>query len=258
MKTCMVLLKKEWFEALKSGRLIWLPIAMMIVGLTQPLSLYYMPEIIENAGNLPDGVAINFTMPSGNEVMISTLSQFSVLGTALLIFSVMGSVANERNQGVLALIMSRPVPAVYYILSKWIVHSVIGAGSFAAGYGLAYYYVHMLFDGTDSARFLSSLGVYSLWVVFVMTAGLLGSTVFRSIGAAAAAGIGLVAAVSLAVSLSPDHTVWLPSVLRAQADHMLLHGDWSDFFGWTLAASVLCIVVLAALSVWCFRRYKTY
>ncbi|PNB37357.1 hypothetical protein C1X64_39960, partial [Pseudomonas sp. GW456-E7] len=76
----MTLVEKEWLEGWKSGKLIWLPIAMMIVGLTQPLTIYYMPEIIEHGGNLPDGMKISFTMPSGSEVMVSTLSQFNTLG----------------------------------------------------------------------------------------------------------------------------------------------------------------------------------
>ncbi|MBO3764401.1 ABC transporter permease subunit [Bacillus subtilis subsp. subtilis] len=198
MKVMTALLQKEWLEGWKSGKLVWLPIAMMIVGLTQPLTIYYMPDIIAHGGNLPDGMKISFTVPSGSEVMVSTLSQFNTLGMALIIFSVMGCVANERNQGVTALIMSRPVTAAHYIVSKWLTQSVIGILSFAAGYGLAYYYVRLLFEDASFSRFATSLGLYALWVIFIVTAGLAGSTIFRSVGAAAACGIGLTAAVSFA------------------------------------------------------------
>lgn len=190
MKVMITLLQKEWLDGWKSGKLIWLPIAMMIVGLTQPLTIYFMPEIIEHGGNLPDGMKISFAMPSGSEVMVSTLSQFNTLGMALVIFSVMGSVANERNQGVTSLIMSRPVTAAHFIVSKWLTQSVIGIASFAAGYGLAYYYIRLLFEDTSFSRFAVSLGLYALWIMFMVTAGLAGSTMFRSLGAAAAAGIG--------------------------------------------------------------------
>lgn len=50
MNVMMTLLQKEWLEGWRSGKLIWLPIAMMIVGLTQPLTIYYMPEIIAHGG----------------------------------------------------------------------------------------------------------------------------------------------------------------------------------------------------------------
>lgn len=231
---------------------------MMIVGLTQPLTIYYMPEIIEHGGNLPDGMKISFTMPSGSEVMVSTLSQFNTLGMALIVFSVMGSVANERNQGVTSLIMSRPVTAVNYIMSKWLTQSVIGIASFAAGYGLAYYYIQLLFEDTSFSRFAGSLGLYALWIMFIVTAGLAGSTMFRSLGAAAAAGIGLTAAVSFVVSLFPDGAKWLPATLCKQAEHIILHGERANFFGWSLTFSILCIVLLAMFSVWRFRRYKSY
>lgn len=258
MKVMLTLLQKEWLEGWKSGKMIWLPIAMMIVGLTQPLTIYYMPEIIEHGGNLPDGMKISFTVPSGSEVMVSTLSQFNTLGMALIIFSVMGSVANERNQGVTSLIMSRPVTSAHYIVSKWLTQSVIGIGAFAAGYGLAYYYVRLLFEHTSFSRFAASLGLYALWIMFIVTAGLAGSTMFRSLGVAAAFGIGLTAAVSFAVSLFPDGAKWLPAELCKQAEHILTHGERTDFFGWSLTFSILCIVLLAVFSVWRFRRYESY
>ncbi|MGG1242199.1 ABC transporter permease subunit [Bacillus cabrialesii] len=258
MKVMLTLLKKEWLEGWKSGKLIWLPLAMMIVGLTQPLTIYYMPEIIEHGGNLPDGMKISFTVPSGSEVMVSTLSQFNTLGMALIIFSVMGCVANERNQGVTSLIMSRPVTAAHYIVSKWLTQSVIGIGAFAAGYGLAYYYVRLLFEHTSFSHFAASLGLYALWIMFIVTAGLAGSTMFRSLGAAAAFGIGLTAAVSFAVSLFPDGAKWLPAELCKQAEHILLHGESADFFAWSLIFSILCIMLLAMFSVWRFQRYESY
>ncbi|MDO3661945.1 ABC transporter permease [Bacillus sp. C28GYM-DRY-1] len=258
MKVMITLLQKEWLDGWKSGKLIWLPIAMMIVGLTQPLTIYYMPEIIEHGGNLPDGMKISFTMPSGSEVMVSTLSQFNTLGMALIVFSVMGCVANERNQGVTSLIMSRPVTAVHYIVSKWLTQSVIGIASFAAGYGLAYYYIQLLFEDTSFSRFAGSLALYALWIMFIVTAGLAGSTMFRSLGAAAAAGIGLTAAVSFVVSLFPDGAKWLPATLCKQAEHIILHGERANFFGWSLTFSILCIVLLAMFSVWRFRRYESY
>lgn len=190
--------------------------------------------------------------------MVSTLSQFNTLGMALVIFSVMGSVANERNQGVTALIMSRPVTAAHYLVSKWLIQSVIGIMSFAAGYGLAYYYVRLLFEDASFSRFAASLGLYALWVIFIVTAGLAGSTIFRSVGAAAACGIGLTAAVSFAVSLFPDGAKWLPAEICKQAEHILLHGERADFFGWSLTFSILCIMLLAVFSVWRFRRYESY
>lgn len=154
--------------------------------------------------------------------------------------------------------MSRPVTAAHFIVSKWLTQSVIGIASFAAGYGLAYYYIRLLFEDTSFSRFAVSLGLYALWIMFMVTAGLAGSTMFRSLGAAAAAGIGLTAAVSFAVSLFPDGAKWLPAELCKQAEHILLHGERADFFGWSLTFSILCIVLLAMFSVWRFRRYESY
>lgn len=82
---------------------------------------------------------------------------------------------------------------------------------------------------TDRVAKYNQLLLYALWVIFIVTAGLAGSTIFRSVGAAAACGIGLTAAVSFAVSLFPDGAKWLPAEICKQAEHILLHGERADF-----------------------------
>lgn len=109
MNTFLVLFKKEMLEAWRDKKLIWLPIVMSILAISQPISLYYMPEILEKSVNLPEGAVIKLPVPTGAEVLAGTLSQFGTIGTAIVILSVMGSIAHERNSGSLSLLMARPV-----------------------------------------------------------------------------------------------------------------------------------------------------
>ncbi len=71
---------------------------------------------------------------------------------------------------------------------------------------------------------------------------------FRSLGATAASGIGLTAAVSFAVSLFPDGAKWLPVALCKQAEHILLHGE--SGFLW-MVAHILHFVHHASGHVFC-------
>ncbi|MBS4161836.1 ABC transporter permease subunit, partial [Klebsiella pneumoniae] len=161
MNSFYMLFQKEWTESWKDGKLFWLPAVLILLGLIQPLSLYYMPQIIDMAGNLPEGAVIDIPRPRSEEVMASTLSQFSTVGTAIFVFSVMGSIVNERNQGSLSLVMARPVSPLQYIGSKWLQHVLLVLASFAVSYGLAFYYTNLLFGKVEFERFLFSLSVYS-------------------------------------------------------------------------------------------------
>ncbi len=62
MNRFTVLMKKEWLDAKRSYKILWLPVVFIFLGMLQPLSSFYLPEILKVASGLPDGMAI--TLPS--------------------------------------------------------------------------------------------------------------------------------------------------------------------------------------------------
>jgi len=38
----IILLKKEWLEMLRSYRIVWLPLLFILLGISDPLTNYYM------------------------------------------------------------------------------------------------------------------------------------------------------------------------------------------------------------------------
>ncbi|WP_254926373.1 ABC transporter permease [Bacillus licheniformis] len=240
------------------GKLLWLPVILILLGLIQPLSLYYMPQIIDMAGNLPEGSVIDIPRPRGEEVMASTLSQFGTVGTAIFVFSVMGSIVHERNQGSLSLVMARPVSPLQYIGSKWLQQVLLVLVSFAASYGLAFYYTNLLFGKVEFDRFLFSLSVYSIWIIFVMSVTMFFSALFRHIGGIAGMSICFIAFVSLAGSLFPRFTEWMPDKAKSQADYFIMHGSWDHAFGWMVFSSLGIVILLFMCTVFVFKRYESY
>ncbi|MEC1259110.1 ABC transporter permease [Bacillus swezeyi] len=258
MNSFYILFQKEWKESWKDGKLLWLPVVLILLGLIQPISLYYMPQIIDMAGNLPDGAVIDIPKPGGEEVLVSTLSQFGTVGTAIFVFSVMGSIVNERNHGSLSLIMARPVNPIHYIGSKWLAQVLLVLASFTVSYGLAFYYTNLLFGKVGIDRFLLSLSVYSVWIVFVMTVTLFFSALFRHIGGVAGGSITLIAAVSLAGSLFPRFTEWTPDKAKSQASYIIMHGSWDGTFAWMMFSSAGIVFLLFMCTAFVFKRYESY
>ncbi|OAZ61931.1 ABC transporter permease [Bacillus licheniformis] len=258
MNSFFMLFQKEWTESWRGGKLLWLPVILILLGLIQPLSLYYMPQIIDMAGNLPEGSVIDIPRPRGEEVMASTLSQFGTVGTAIFVFSVMGSIVHERNQGSLSLVMARPVSPLQYIGSKWLQQVLLVLVSFAASYGLAFYYTNLLFGKVEFDRFLFSLSVYSIWIIFVMSVTMFFSALFRHIGGIAGMSICFIAFVSLAGSLFPRFTEWMPDKAKSQADYFIMHGSWDHAFGWMVFSSLGIVILLFMCTVFVFKRYESY
>ncbi|MDQ0228192.1 ABC transporter permease [Metabacillus niabensis] len=258
MNTFQILFKKEWLEAWRDKKLIWLPIAMAILAISQPISLYYMPEILNAAGNLPEGTIIKIPVPTGEEVLSSTLSQIGIIGTAIFILSVMGCISQERKSGVLHLLMTRPVESIHYIGSKWLANAVILIVSFIISYGLAYYYTNTLFNDVHLERFVVSLIMYSCWIIFVMTVTVFIGTIFKKNGEISGITIFIVAMFVLCQSLFPKYMAWNPASAMSSASSILTNGKWENEYFITLGSSALFIIVLLALTMIQFKRYKSY
>jgi ABC-2 type transport system permease protein len=258
MNNFLILFKKEMKESMRNGKWIWLPVVFMIIGVSQPLTSYYMPQILEAAGNLPDGAVIEIPAPTGEEVLMSTMSQYGTIGTLLFVLATMGVISQERQNGSLTLVMVRPVTAFQYIGSKYAAQLFILLVSLAASYVLTWYYTNLLFNPVSWILMLSSLVVYSLWIAFIVAVTILVGTLLRNNGEIAGVSVFFLAAISLLTTLLPKYMEWSPGNLRAEAAAILLEGEWVSSV-WLVVFSTLGLsVVLFGLAVFSFKRFASF
>lgn len=258
MKNFLVLFNKEMKESVRNGKWIWFPIVLMIIGISQPVTSYYMPQILEAAGNLPEGAVIDIPIPTGEEVLMGTLSQFGTIGTLLFVLATMGVISQERQQGALTLIMVRPVSPLQYIGSKFMAQLCILLVSLCASYILTWYYTNLLFNSVSWTLVLSSLVIYSLWIVFTIAVTILVGTLLRSSGGIAGVSILFLAAISLLTTLLPRFMEWSPGNLRVAALMVLLEGQWGSSV-WLVVFSTLGLSILFfGIAVLIFKRFESF
>lgn len=258
MKIFWTLFKKEWQEAWHDKKLIWMPTVLSMLAISHPITNYFMPEILDKAGNLPEGTVIQIPMPSGEEVLAGTLSQFGLIGTAIFVLSAMGLIADERNSGSLTLMMARPVHTLQYIGSKWFSYALLYLLSFALSYGLAYYYTNLLFNDVALTRFIKSFSVYSIWIMFALTVTLFVGTLLKKTAGIAGASLVTAAAMAISSSLFPKYMGWSPSNAQDQAGSMLMTGKWADSFGTMAVTSIILIACMFAAACVVFKKYESY
>lgn len=253
----LTLFGKEWMELVRSFKLIWIPIVFAVLGIMQPVMSYYMPIIIEKAGNMPEGTVIEIPTPEGATVLADTLSQFGFMGLLILALACMGMVSGERNSGASALVLVKPISFGSYILSKWLSIMVISWGSLLIGYAASWYYTWLLIDMVDFGPFLLSFALYGLWFTFVLTATLLFSTLLRSAAAAAFASLGLAVLLSMLSGLLPKYLGWSPGALTGFAYKAVglpegLQG--SPELWWSLVSAIVLIVAALASATTALKR----
>lgn len=115
-----ILTKKEYVQMFRDFKVIWLPLAFMFLGATQPVVTYYLPSILASLGG-NQGITIDPLMiqQDGAQVMAATLgSQFDQLGIMIVVISMMGIIQSDKANGMLDFILTRPVKVGSYIGGK--------------------------------------------------------------------------------------------------------------------------------------------
>ncbi|RUS47323.1 ABC transporter permease [Cohnella sp. AR92] len=252
MTKWLVLFRKEWLEMVRSHRTLWLPASFILLGASQPVTTFFMPDILANASNLPEGAVLQFPTPEPFEVLASALSQFGVIGLLLVALSSMGILSGERSAGTAAMILVKPVSYASFVTAKWAAAVLLAIVSFAVGYGAAWYYTGALFEPVGWREVGASALLYALWLTLVSTLTLLFSSLLRSAAAAAFSSLAVAVLLSVAAGSLPFEQSWNPGRLSTLAASSLnaaarpLGGGIGSVW---LTAAVTAAVIAAALLV---------
>lgn len=253
MKQWCVLYSKESLEMWRNYKWIWVPLVFLLLGIMQPLSTYYLPEIIESMGGLPEGAVIDIPLASSGQVISETFSQFGTIGILIIVLSTMGVVSSERQSGVATLIMVKPVSSLAYISAKWAGAVTLTLVSFFIGTIGAAYYTEVLFENLQWVDLLKSTLIYGLWLTFVTSLTVLFSTILKGMSPAAFVTLLTVIALTLITSLFDWLMGWSPATLPNHAAAIMMTGDMLGSFVLSAVLTGALIIALVIAATMFFR-----
>lgn len=254
MSQWLTLFQKEILEMWRNFKWIWVPITFILLGVSEPLTSYYLPQIIKSFGGLPEEAVIDIPPPTAGAVLASGLSQYSTIGVLIIVLGTMGVIAGERKSGVAAMILVKPVSYLSYITSKWAGSLLLVWFSLFIGYLSTWYYTGQLFEWVPFGEFLKSFVLYGLWLTVVLTVTVFFSSALLSPGMAGFISLALTLVVSI-VSGALSHVLeWSPSQLTSYASALLIVGEFPDDTMPTSLLAILAIVILLWLSVFLFKK----
>ncbi len=134
MKTLLI---KDMRQLWRTFRLPALLLAGLFFAILDPLGAKYMPQIMERLMSGSEGIAIIMPEMFPADALISFFGNLAQLGAFIIIVTAMGAVANERERGISAWVLTRPVGRLPYFWSKFVVYSVgivftVGLGTLLA------------------------------------------------------------------------------------------------------------------------------
>lgn len=254
MSQWVSLFKKEMLEMARNFKWIWVPITFILLGVMDPLTTFYMPQILDAAGGLPEGTVIEIPTPAPVDVLMMSLSQFSTIGVLLIILTSMGAVAGERKSGVAELILVKPVSYGSFITTKWAAMLCLLWVSFLAGYLASWYYISVLFEQIPIVEVFISFAIYGIWLSFVLSVTIFFSSLFKSPGAAGAASLAFVIILSLVSGTLAHIFEWSPAQLMGYAEGVLRTGTLQDHSVSSIVFSVACCNVILMGSTYVFKK----
>jgi ABC-2 type transport system permease protein len=254
MSQWITLFQKEILEMWRNFKWIWVPITFILLGVKEPLTSYYLPQILDSLGNLPEGAIIEIPPPTAGAVLATGLSQYSTLGVLIIVLGTMGVIAGERKSGVAAMILVKPVSYLSYVTSKWAGSLLLVWLSLFIGYLSTWYYTGQLFDWIPFGEFLQSFVLYGLWLTVVLTITVFFSSALLTPGMAGFISLALTLVVSIFSGAFSHLLEWSPSQLTSYASALLTIGELPEYALPASIISILVIVVLLWLSVFLFKK----
>nr|WP_319474615.1 ABC transporter permease subunit [uncultured Sphaerochaeta sp.] len=109
--------KKELLEMVRTSRLLIWVVLSAFFGILSPLTAYYLPDLLSFFG-ATENVVITFGTITYQDAVDQYVKNFSQIGTMVLIFMMMGSLAGEKSDGLIQFLLVRPVTVTCIITAK--------------------------------------------------------------------------------------------------------------------------------------------
>lgn len=254
MKQWRVLFKKEWTESLRNFKWLWIPIVFILLGLTQPITSYYVADIIEQFGGMPEGTVIEIPTPTGAEVLTGSLGQFSQIGFLVLVLAFMGTIASEKNHGTHIMVLVKPVTYMNYLTAKWAHILLLSLASFVLGFVTTVYYTFLLIGTVPLIDVLSGALVYALWITFVMTIVLCLSALLNSTGLVAFGSLATALLLRILSMYTPDIMEGSPGMLTIYSQQLFFEGEAGTGFWLSIIVTLALIIIMMILTVFFFNK----
>lgn len=249
----LIALRKELLEQWRTRRW-WIVGAVLIgFGLASPLLAKLTPQLLKSIPDMPPGLAEMIPAPTLADAVTQYVKNLSQFGILLALLMSMGAVAQEKERGTAALVLSHPLSRLTFLLAKFVALTILFAVNLLLAALGGWYYTWLLFEPLPWGAFLALNGLMLVVFLVYIAITLLCSTVTHNQGAAAGMAFGVLVILGVLGSL-PRWKAYFPSRLFEWGSALTL-GESTP--AWP-ALWVSLALILAALGAACliFQRQE--
>jgi ABC-2 type transport system permease protein len=227
-----IVFRKELMEQWRTKRLLIVAAVLAVFGLVSPVLAKLTPDLLRSVPGLPPALADIIPTPTLADAVGQYVKNMSQFGILLAVLMSMGAVAQEKERGTAAMMLTHPVSRLTFLLAKFAALGVTFAASLAVAALGCWYYTLLLFEALPWGPFLALNGLMMLVFLVYIAVTLLCSTLARTQGAAA--GLAFAALVLVAgVGSLPRIGEYFPGKLFSWGGALALGGTdtaWPAFW----------------------------
>ncbi|MCC2251519.1 ABC transporter permease [Virgibacillus sp. AGTR] len=249
-----VLLQKEMLENWRNKKWIWVPLVFLLLAIMDPISNYYLPQILESIGGLPDGTVLELPEYAPQDILLMSLGQFSSLGVLLIVLISMGTIAGEQKNGVMDLLLIKPISYRSIILAKWFSLLLLVWTSLFLGITASWYYTNSLYGEIEFLSMLLVTFYYGLWLTLVVTISIFYNAIIQTPGLVAFLTILTTIILSIVTNVFGTHIKWSPVNLSTYIHEMLVLGSVTSQLIATAFTTIVLIIIILSVAIYCFKK----
>lgn len=249
----MAILNKEFKEIIKSYKFIVIPLLFALIGVMSPIMAKITPQLLKSLA-----VGINITLPTPSihdsyEQFLKNLNQMLVF---VLVLATMNVVVEEKQNGSIILVLTKPISRISYILSKFLAHLFLVLVSLIIGSVFFAYYSNVIFYRFDYYEFAVAMFFYFLYVMSFISMTIFVSTISPNVTISAILSFVGFTLLNLTSFIGEKIAFFTPASLSSQESLVLSKGVYALESHNPVYSAILVIAVFLILSVIAFRHQE--
>lgn len=245
---------KELLESWRNKKWIWVPLVMMLLSVMDSISYYFLPDILNSVGDMPEEAVIEMPKIGPAEAFMMSIESLSTFGVLIIALITMSTIAGERSQGINEIILAKPIRFTNYITAKWASYTLLAIVSLGLSLGLSWYYINLLFGSLSVRLLILTICFYSLWFIFIITISVFYNTIFKNAGLVIAFTIGTIFILSGINAVLGHRFNWFPNQLAVHINDMLVTSNISNALLATAGIIIISIFLIIVSSIQLSKR----
>jgi len=254
MMQWQTLFQKELLENWRNKKWLWVPLVLMTLTIMDPISYYFLPEIMESIGDVPEGMVLEMPAIEPEAALMMSIESLSMYGALVIVLISIGTIASERQQGITEMMLAKPIRFINYVTAKWASFVLLAIISLLLSLCMSWYYTNLLFGSVSITTMILVFIFYSIWYMFIVTLSIFYNTFCKNAGVVIAYTIGTLAILSGINALIGHRFTWFPNQLAHHIGDMLTTSSVSTALLGTAGVLVLIILILITASIQICRR----